>query len=477
MKYDYDLVVIGAGSGGLVVASGAVALGAKVVLIENEKMGGDCLNSGCVPSKSFLRGAHLAKDFTNAHIFGLDIKINEVNMPKLMDRVHKVIASIEPHDSVERYEGLGVEVILGKGELIDQHNVKVGENVFNTKNIVISTGSKPFNPPIKGLEQGSYLTNKNIFELKEQPQHLIVLGGGPIGLELGQGFRHLGSRVSIIDRNIHLFNKDEPEVGPLMEEILNDDGIDLHLSTKIIEVTYLDNNVTILVEKNGLQEQIIGDKLLVSLGRAPVTEGLGLEQVGIKVNQRGYIITNKHLQTNFKNIYACGDVTGPYQFTHMAGYQAGIVIRNSIFNLRAKLDYSAVPWTTYTKPEVAHVGHTEITAREAAIFNKSILVSLGDNDRARAENDEKGFLKLIVDKRNKLVGATLVGEKAGEMIPLATLAIRKKLRVSAFQDLIFSYPTEAEIFKTAALKDLKNSIKPWQLRLIKMLFLRRTNTK
>jgi len=472
MKLDYDLVVIGAGSGGLVVASGSASLGAKVVLIENEKMGGDCLNSGCVPSKSFLKGAHLAKDLKGAGLFGLDLQLNDVHIEKLMGRVQDVISSIKPHDSVERYEGLGVDVILGHGELLDPHHVKVGEKVFSTKNIVISSGSQPYIPPIKGLDQVPYLTNRNIFNMTTQPKHLIVLGAGPIGLELGQGFRHLGSDVTIIDQNSNLFVKDEPEVGPLMEDILVQDGVCLYLETKIIEIQKNNTQISVIIEKNGRREAIVGDALLVSLGRSPVTEGLGLEKVGIKVNQRGYIITNSKLQTNFRNIYACGDVTGPFQFTHMAGYQAGIVIRNSIFHIGAKLDYSAVPWTTYTKPEVAHVGHTEITAKKADLFKKSILVPLGENDRARAENDVNGFLKLIISKNNKLIGATLVGEKAGEMIPVATLAIRQKLKVSAFLDLIFSYPTEAEIFKTAALKSLKDSVKPWQSKIIKSLFLR-----
>lgn len=472
MKYDYDLVVIGGGSGGLVVASGSVSLGAKVALIEKEKMGGDCLNSGCVPSKSFLKGAHLAKDIDSASLFGLNTQLNEVSIKKLMSRVQQVITSIEPHDSVERYEGLGVEVIIGAGELIDPHHVKVGDKVLYTKNIVISSGSKPYTPPIKGLDQVPYLTNRNIFNLTTQPKHLIVLGGGPIGLELGQGFRHLGSEVTIIDQNLHLFAKDDPEVGPLMEEILLQEGVCLHLSTKIVEVQTKNKQITVIVEKNGLMKEIVGDQLLVSLGRSPVTEDLGLEKVGVKVNQRGYIITNNKLQTNFKNIYACGDVTGPFQFTHMAGYQAGIVIRNSIFHLGTKLDYSAVPWTTYTKPEVAHVGHTEVTAKESSVFKKSILVPLGDNDRARAENDEKGFLKLIINHKNKLIGATLVGEKAGEMIPVATLAIRQNLKASSFLDMIFSYPTEAEIYKAAALKELRDSVKPWQSKLIKFLFLK-----
>ncbi|MDW7660953.1 MAG: FAD-dependent oxidoreductase [Bacillota bacterium] len=473
MKFDFDLIVIGAGSGGLVVASGAAALGAKVALIESDKMGGDCLNSGCVPSKTFLKSAHLAKTIKDSSSFGITTTIEDISMKKIMNRVHSVIDSIAPHDSKERYEGLGVKVISGKGVLVDSHHVKVNEELLSTKTIVISTGSQPFVPEIKGLDQIDYLTNRNVFDLTDSPDHLIVLGGGPIGLELGQGFKNLGSKVTIIDHNSSLFNKDEPEVGPIMEKVLKEDGVKLELSSNIIEVSKNNGLITVTIQNDGVQKQIVGDQLLVSLGRAPSTNGLGLEKLGIELSSRGYIITDNQLRTNIKNIYACGDVTGPYQFTHMAGYQAGIVIRNSIFHLRAKLDYTAVPWTTYTSPEVAHVGHTEASAKKSAQFKKSLIVPLIGNDRAKAENDSIGFLKLIIGTKGKLIGATLVGDKAGEMIPVASLAIKNKMKPNVFMGMIFSYPTESEIFKTAALSDLKDSVKPWQLNLIKKIFLRR----
>ncbi len=473
MKYDYHIIVVGAGSGGLVVASGAAALGARVALIESEKMGGDCLNSGCVPSKSFLKGAHLAKDIRGADTFGIRAEIKDISVEALMNRVHSVIAEIEPHDSVERYQGLGVTVLQGKGVLLDPHTVQVNGQALTGEYIVISTGSAPRIPPIPGLDTVPYLTNRTLFNMKKQPAHLIVLGAGPIGLELGQGFRHLGSEVTIIDQSSGLFGKDDPEVGPVMERVFTADGIALELGAKIISVQQRGGNIRVTIERDGSHHAIIGDGLLVSLGRVPVNEDLGLETVGVKLNDQGYIVTNDQLQSSVKNIYACGDATGPYQFTHMAGYQAGLVIRNSIFRLGVKLNYSAVPWTTYTKPEVAHVGHTEPTAVAKGVFGKSVLIPLDEIDRAKAENDLHGFLKVILDRGNRIIGATLVGDKAGEMIPVATLAIRQKLKVSAFLNMIFSYPTEAEIFKMAALKSMKDEFKPWQGKLIRALFLRK----
>lgn len=472
MKYDYHVIVIGAGSAGLVVASGAATLGAKVALIESEKMGGDCLNVGCIPSKAFLKCAHLAKDVSESQKFGIDSIIKEIDLEDIMKRVKSIIAEIEPHDSRERFEGLGVKVIAGCGVLLDDHRVKVGDSIITSKSIVIATGSEPIVPKIKGLEDVSYLTNKNIFNLKKLPKHLIILGGGPIGLELGQGFRHLGSEVTIIDMSDKLFQKDDEEVGPIMEKVFLRDGVILELKAKIIEVKKQNENIIVVIEQDGEKREITGDNLLVSLGRKPATEGLGLEKVKVELNERGLVVVNKKLQTSIKNIYACGDCTGPYQFTHMAGYQAGIVVRNIIFHLGSKVDYSAVPWTTYTKPEVAHVGYTEPMAKKLGLFKEAIIVPLSEMDRAKTENDRIGFLKLVLGKKGKIIGATLVGEKAGESIPLATLAIKKKLKATVYLGMIFSYPTEAEIFSSASLKILKKSFKAWQNKVVKLIFLR-----
>jgi pyruvate/2-oxoglutarate dehydrogenase complex dihydrolipoamide dehydrogenase (E3) component len=473
MKFNYHIIVIGAGSGGLVVASGGASLGAKIALIEDDSMGGDCLNAGCVPSKSFLRCAHLAADIRDSNLYGLSATLGTVDAVAVMKRVHDVILTIAPHDSAERYTSMGVDVIRERGILVDKHTVKIQNRIITGKYLVIATGSEPAVPPIPGLKDVPYLTNRNIFNIKTLPKKLIILGGGPVGLELGQGFRHLGSDVEIVDVAPHLFPKDDHEVAPLMERILRDEGITLTLSTNIAEVTTNGDGITVVVDTNGKKREISGDRLLVSLGRKPVTGNMGLENAGVKLDDRGYIEVNSHLQTTTKNIYACGDVTGPYQFTHMAGYQAGVVLRNIIFPLfKARVDYSAVPWTTFMRPEVAHVGYTETDARAKGIYIDSIRINLEDIDRARTENDTTGFLKIIFGKGNRIIGATMVGNKAGEIIPLASVAIHNRMKVTAFMSLIFSYPTEAEIFKFAGLAYAKKSLKPWMTKLIQRILLR-----
>ena len=472
MKFNYHVIVIGAGSGGLVVASGAAGLGARVALIEADKMGGDCLNTGCVPSKSFLKSAHFAADIQRSEQLGINAQHKDVDLKTVMARVHSVIKSIEPHDSKERFESLGVDVISGRGRLLDAHSVDIGGRVITGKNLVIATGSRAAVPPIPGLNEIPFLTNENIFDLEVLPRRLLVLGAGPIGLELGQGFCHLGSQVTIVDKASYLFLKDDPEVAPIMEKKLKDDGVDLRLNSSIQSVREEGDEIVVTIEFKRRKQELRGDKLLVALGRKPSSSGLGLEDVGVETDPGGSISVNRKLQTSVKNIYACGDVTGPYQFTHMAGYQAGIVIRNTIFRLGTKVDYSAVPWTTYTRPEVAHVGYTEPWAKSQGLFHDSVVIPLDGIDRAKAEGDTEGFLKLILGKKNRLVGITLVGEKAGEMIPVGTLAIRQKLKATAFMSLIFSYPTESEIFKMAALELAKRALKDWVKRVIKWIFLR-----
>jgi pyruvate/2-oxoglutarate dehydrogenase complex dihydrolipoamide dehydrogenase (E3) component len=473
MRYNYHIIVLGAGSGGLVVASGGASLGAKVALIEEDKMGGDCLNTGCVPSKSFLRAAHLAADIREASRFGLSAAPAGVNASLIMKRVHDVIQTIAPHDSMERFTSLGVDVVKGRGVLVDKHTVKVNGRTITGKYIVIATGSRAAVPPLPGLANVPYFTNENIFSIQKIPEKLLILGGGPIGLELGQGFRYLGSEVEIIDIAPHLFPKDDEEVAPLMEQLLRKERIILTLSAKINQVKNNGDEITVVIEKDGITREIAGSHLLISLGRKPITKDMGLEHAGVKLDPRGYVAVNNYLQTNIKNIYACGDVAGPYQFTHMAGYQAGVVIRNIIFPLKkASVDYSTVPWTTYTRPEVAHVGYTEQWAKDEGLFIDSITVSQKENDRAQTDNDTEGFLKLILGKKNRIIGATMVGNKAGEIIPLASLAIRNRMKATVFMQQIFSYPTEAEMFKFASLAFARKSFKPWMKSVIKTVLLR-----
>jgi pyruvate/2-oxoglutarate dehydrogenase complex dihydrolipoamide dehydrogenase (E3) component len=472
MKYDYHVIVIGAGSAGLVVASGCANLGAKVALIEKDKMGGDCLNVGCVPSKTLLKIAHLADDIRNADRFALNSEIGDVDIKKVISRVKKVINEIAPNDSKERYEKMGVKVYLEEATLKNQHTVKVGQNYITGKYIVLATGSNPMDPPIKGLNEVSYLTNMNIFDIDKLPEHLIVLGAGPIGLEIGQGFFYLGSKVTIVDILPGIFPKDDPEVAPLMEKKLKEEGIEFILNSKIIEVKRGEGKITVLTERDGQQQGIDGDSVLVALGRSPQNKGLELESLGIKTNEKGYIVTNSKLQTNIKNIYACGDIVGPYQFTHMAGYQGSIVVRNIVLPFKINLDYSCVPWVTYTKPEVAHVGYTEQWAKSEGLYYSKIVMSLPENDRAKAEGEKEGFLKLVLGRKNTVIGATIIAEKAGEMLPLATMAIKKKVKGTYFAYMLFSYPTQSEIYKFASYELFKNAFKPCMKNTIKSLFLR-----
>ncbi len=464
MKYEYDLIVIGAGSGGLVVAAGSATLGAKVLLVENHLMGGDCLNYGCVPSKSLLHAAHSSKIQNK---YGTHIKSKEVNIRQVVDYVQSVIDSIAPHDSVERFEGLGVKVVLGSGKLVDEHTVEVANHQYQSKSIVIATGSQANVPGIPGLSNCEYYTNYNIFKISQQPKRLIVLGAGPIGLELGQAFCHLGSEVVVVDRNERLFAKDEPEVSQIMINRLSEDGIELMFNAAIKEVKQSEGITKVIIEKDDQIIEVEGDALLVSLGRRPVLEGLNIEAVGVQTTKYGYVEVNESMQTSVKNIYACGDVVGPYQFTHMASYQAAIVIQNALFGMSKEVDYRSVVWCTYTKPEVAHVGLSEREAIEKDANHEVIFVPMRENDRARAEDEDTGFLKIIVDKKGQILGATIVAGNAGELIAVMALCVHTRQKISSFYDLILPYPTQAEIFKTAASKYRKSHVTKWQLDLLK----------
>lgn len=469
MRYNYFAIVIGAGSAGLTAAAGLAGLGAKVALIEANKMGGDCLNVGCVPSKAFLKVAHLASDIYEATNLGLNATFAPVDLAKIMSRVKKVINAIAPHDSTERFKNLGVNVFQGKASLLDKHTVLVGEQKITAKFLVIATGSTAAIPPIPGLQDVPYLTNQNIFDLTTLPKHLIVLGGGSIGAELGQGFKHLGSDVSIIDMIPRFFSKDEPEVTTVMENKFITEGIKLYLGTQIKEIKKTSNSICVITEKNGQIEELCGDRILVALGRKPETDELGLEKIGISLN-KGYVVTNKMLQTNITNIYACGDVVGPYQFTHMANYQATTVVKNLLSPIKSQVNYSLVPWVTYTKPEVAHVGYTEEYAKAIDIFGSTSIVPLIEIDRALTDEDDSGFLKLIINKKGRVCGATLVSNKAGEIINIATLTIKQNLKPTAFTKVIFPYPTISDVFHTAGIIELKKHFKPWMKQLLKLNF-------
>jgi pyruvate/2-oxoglutarate dehydrogenase complex dihydrolipoamide dehydrogenase (E3) component len=472
MNYEYHAIIIGGGSAGLTVASGCAALGAKVALIEKGKMGGDCLNSGCVPSKAFLRSAHLLNEIRCADRLNINANYEAPAIALIMERVRSVIGAIAPHDSKERFEKLGVTVIEAEAVLLDNHRVKANGITLTGKYIVIAAGSKPALPPIPGLKDVPYFTNENIFNINVLPKHLLVLGAGPIGLELGQAFKYLGSAVSIIDQLPCLLPNDDAEAGRLLEQRFSEENINFHLGSKIIEVRPASGGIGVTVEKNGVLQELSGDTLLVALGRVPAVKDLGLENAGVRTDARGYIITDDRFRTSAENIYACGDCAavgghGPYQFTHTAGYQGSIVARNLIVPFKGSMDHSIVPWVTYTKPEVAHVGLTEHVAADRGLFGRSIVVDLDDADRSKTDGEEGGFLKIVVGGNGRVIGVTIVADKAGEMIGTGILAVKNKLKPAAFASLMFPYPTQSELYKTAAYLSLKDSFKPWMKKLVK----------
>ncbi|NBG87828.1 dihydrolipoyl dehydrogenase family protein [Isachenkonia alkalipeptolytica] len=464
MKYDFHTIVIGAGSAGLMTAGILTNLGAKVALIEKNKMGGDCLNTGCVPSKSLLYRVEKGADFS-----------------EMMNQIQQTIEKIAPHDSVERFENMGVSVLKGSGKLLDDHRVEVVLNesdgphrVISGKNIVLATGSKPRIPELDGLQRIPYLTNENLFSMEELPKRFIIWGGGPISMEIGQAFGKLGSEVVIISRGRHLFKRDEPEVDPVMKDILAKEGIRFYLGYEPVKIRETaenqgekDFNLTLRNRNTGEEKELTGDKFLIALGRISSTEGLGLKNGGVEVNEKGYVKVNKHLQTSTKNIYACGDVVGEYQFTHMGGYEAEIVSKNLLLPIQAKADYSKAVWTTYTKPQVAHSGFTEASAKKGGKLGKPLYKSFEEVDRSIIEEDRKGFVKIILDRKGRIIGGTIVSNEAGEMIGMVSLAINKKMKLSAFQSLIYAYPTKSEIYKSLAVDHLQDSVRPWQRKLLK----------
>lgn len=441
-----DICVIGAGSGGLSVAAGAVQMGASVVLVERHRMGGDCLNTGCVPSKALLAAAHVAHAMRAAARFGIAAHEPEVDFAQVHAHVHGVIGAIAPHDSVARFEGLGVRVLLGSASFTSPQEVVVGEQRIRARRFVVATGSGPAVPELAGLEQVKFLTNETIFDLTELPRHLIVLGGGPIGIEMAQAFRRLGSRVTVLARG-HILEKDEPEAIAVVRAALLAEGVELREHTNAASVAPDQAGVRVLLE--GVDEALVGSHLLVAIGRRPSLDGLGLAEAGVETTPRG-IKVDAGLRSSNHRIFAIGDVAGGPQFTHIAGYHAGIVLRRALFSLPARTTYAALPWVTYTDPELAHAGLTEATAREAGHTVQVLMQALDGNDRAQAERDTGGLIKVVLGKRGRILGATIVGPHAGEMIGLWGLAIQQGLKIGAIAGTILPYPTVSEISKRAA---------------------------
>ena len=443
-----DICVIGGGAGGLSVAAGASQLGANVVLLESGKMGGDCLNHGCVPSKAMIAAAHAAHAVRSADRFGIGAGEPSVNFEKVHEHVHDVIGAIAPNDSVERFEGMGVRVIQERGKFVGANKVQAGGTVITAKRVVISTGSRASVPPIPGMEEVPFLTNETIFNKKVAPDHLIVIGGGPIGSELAQAHRRLGCSVTIIEM-FSLLGRDDPELTEVVKNRMKAEGILMREGSKIIGVERSDRGVAVVIKEECGEERIEGSDLLVSAGREANLEGLDLEAAGIDYDKHGVTVDNR-LRTTNKRVFAIGDAAGGFKFTHLAGYHAGIVIRNMLFRLPAKVDHSALPWVTYTDPELAHVGMTEAQAREKHGDIRVLRHSFAENDRAQAERETDGMAKVITTAKGVIVGASIVGPHAGELLQSWILPIQRKMKIGAVAGLIIPYPTLGEVSKRAA---------------------------
>ncbi len=444
-----DICIIGGGSGGLSVAAGAVQMGASVVLFERGLMGGDCLNYGCVPSKAMLAAGHAAAAARGAARFGVSLPEPNVDFGKVHAHVRDVIAGIEPHDSVERFEELGVRVIQAQATFADARTITGGGFRVQARRFVIATGSSAMIPPIAGLDSTPYLTNESIFDLTERPDHLFVVGGGPIGCELAEAHRNLGADVTLIEAARLLGNEDE-EAADVLRAHLTGIGVSLIEGAVVKQTAGSEGSVRLTVERDGAQQQIEGSHLLVAAGRSPNINGLGLEAAGIKHGRAG-IEVDAGLKTSNRKVYAIGDVAGGLQFTHVAGYHASIVIRSALFRMPAKADHTAVPRVTYTDPELAHVGLLEREARAQHGEKLRVLKwPYQENDRARAERTTDGFIKVMTLKNGKVLGATIVGKGAGDLIQTWAMVIAQKIKIGAVASSIVAYPTLGEIGKRAA---------------------------
>jgi pyruvate/2-oxoglutarate dehydrogenase complex dihydrolipoamide dehydrogenase (E3) component len=443
-----DLCVIGAGSGGLAVAAGAVQMGAEVVLIEKGKMGGDCLNYGCVPSKSLIAAGRAAHAIRHAARFGVDGHEPKIDFLGVHDHVKGVIAAIAPHDSQERFEGLGVRVIRAPARFVGAQEIEADGQRIHARRIVVATGSSPALPPIPGLAAVPHLTNETVFDLTERPEHLIVIGGGPIGCELAQAHRRLGAAVTILEL-FSILPKDDPAAVGVVRDQLRADGIDLREQVEVKAVVRDGNGIALTIEEAGAEQRIVGSHVLVAAGRRANVDGLDLEAAGIAYGPKG-IKVDARLRTSNRRAYAIGDVAGGFQFTHVAAHHAGVVIKNALFKLPAKVDDRAVPWVTYTEPELAQVGLTEDLAKEQGVAVQALRWSFAENDRAQAERATAGFAKALVDRRGRIRGATIVGERAGELIQPWVLAMSAGIKIGAMAQFIAPYPTLGEVSKRAA---------------------------
>jgi pyruvate/2-oxoglutarate dehydrogenase complex dihydrolipoamide dehydrogenase (E3) component len=447
----YNLVVIGAGSAGLVTAAGAAGLGAKVALVERHMLGGDCLNYGCVPSKAVIRASRVVADIRDAYHFGVKVQAGvEVDFGAVMERMRRLRSRISHQDSAQRFKDLGVDVFLGVANFIGPNSIKVGDKILNFQKAVIATGGRPVEPKLEGLKETGYLNNETVFSLTQRPGRLLVLGGGPIGCEFSQAFQRLGCQVTLLHKYNRIMNREDADAAALIQKIFLAEGINLLLNAKPLRVVQTDTGKLVYYESNGQPAEVEVDEILVGAGRAPNVEGLNLEAAAVKYASgkgRG-ILVNDRLQTSNSRIYAAGDVCLPYQFTHLADATARIVIQNALFGGRKKFSNLTVPWCTYTDPEVAHVGLSEDIAQKQGLSVQTFIKPLNEVDRAILDGEERGFVKIHVKAgTDKILGATIVACHAGEMISEVTAAILSRTGLGALATVIHPYPTQAEAIR------------------------------
>ncbi len=445
--FDANVVVIGAGSAGLVSSIIAAGAKAKVILIEKHKMGGDCLNTGCVPSKAIIRSARIADYIKRAKEFGIDSASGQVNFPRVMERIQSVVKAIEPHDSVERYTSLGVECVAGEAMITSPWTVQVGDREITTRSIVLATGARPFVPPIPGVEQVDYLTSDSLWDLRELPKRLLVLGAGPIGCELAQSFSRLGAQVTIVDQAPRIMPREDEDVSNAVLKRFTEDGVTVLTGYKAQSFAKDAEGGVLTVSGNDETRSLAFDKVLIAIGRKANVEGFGLEALKMPLSSRGTIEVNQYLQTVYPNIYACGDVAGPYQFTHMASYQAWFAVLNAMLGglKKFRINYKVVPWATFTDPEVARVGLSEQEAKEQGIDYELTHYGIDDLDRAIADNEAHGFVKVLtVPGSDRILGATIVGYHAGELLTEFVLAMTHGLGLKKIAATTHIYPTLSE---------------------------------
>jgi pyruvate/2-oxoglutarate dehydrogenase complex dihydrolipoamide dehydrogenase (E3) component/uncharacterized membrane protein YdjX (TVP38/TMEM64 family) len=454
-KFDQNLLVIGGGSAGLVSAYIAAAVKAEVSLIEKHQLGGDCLNTGCVPSKALIRSAKFAHELKKAEQLGFKQAHAEVDFAAVMQRVQRVISTIEPHDSAERYTELGVQVIVGEAQITSPWTVEVNGKTLSSRAIIIASGARPLVPKIPGLELITALTSDNVWALRERPERLLVLGGGPIGCELSQAFQRLGCQVTQVEMSERLLAREDLDASTLVSDSLRADGVDLRLKHRALRVEVVDGEKRLICLNltDDSEVTLVFDQLLLALGRVANTSGMGLENLDIKLRPNGTVETDEFLATRFPNVYACGDVTGPYQFTHVASHQAWYAAVNALFGdfKRFKVDYRVIPWATFTDPEVARVGLNELDAQDQDIAYEVTCYGIDDLDRAIADEAAHGFVKVLtVPGKDQILGATIVGEHAADLMAEYVLAMKHGLGMNKILGTIHTYPTMAEANKYAA---------------------------